>query len=125
MSLNDDWRARSLRAVWHPCTQMKLHEGQPGGRPGLPLVPVVRAEGVWLHDAEGRRILDGISSWWVNLFGHNHPALREALVDQLGRLDHVMLAGFTHPPVVELSERLGALTGLGPLMKEIKNHINK
>ena len=61
MSLNDDWRARSLRAVWHPCTQMKLHEGQPGGRPGLPLVPVVRAEGVWLHDAEGRRILDGIS----------------------------------------------------------------
>lgn len=113
MSLNDDWRARSLRAVWHPCTQMKLHEGQPGGRPGLPLVPVVRAEGVWLHDAEGRRILDGISSWWVNLFGHNHPALREALVDQLGRLDHVMLAGFTHPPVVELSERLGALTGLG------------
>ena len=113
MSLNDDWRARSLRTVWHPCTQMKLHEGQPGGRPGLPLVPVVRAEGVWLHDAEGRRILDGISSWWVNLFGHNHPALREALVDQLGRLDHVMLAGFTHPPVVELSERLGALTGLG------------
>ncbi len=104
---NEDWRRRSLAAVWHPCTQMKLHEGV------LPLVPVARAEGVWLHDHEGRRILDGISSWWVNLFGHNHPAIREALVDQLHTLDHVMLAGFTHAPVVELSERLSALTGLG------------
>ena len=112
MSLNDDWRARSLRAVWHPCTQMKLHDGTPG-HPGVPLIPVARADGVWLHDHDGRRYLDGISSWWVNLFGHNHPALVAALVDQLGRLDHVMLAGFTHAPVVELSERLAALTGLG------------
>lgn len=107
MGRNDDWRRRSLAAVWHPCTQMKLHEQQ------LPLVPVARAEGVWLHDHEGRRTLDGISSWWVNLFGHNHPAIREALIDQLNTLDHVMLAGFTHAPVVELSERLGALTSLG------------
>lgn len=110
MGLNDDWRARSLRAVWHPCTQMKLHA--PQGR-AQPLVPVARAEGVWLHDHEGARILDGISSWWVNLFGHNHPAIRDALVDQLHTLDHVMLAGFTHAPVVALSERLSALTGLG------------
>ncbi|MBG6077207.1 adenosylmethionine--8-amino-7-oxononanoate transaminase [Polaromonas sp. CG_9.11] len=97
---------RSLRHVWHPCTQMKLHETQPP-------VPIARAEGVWLYDLEGRRYLDGISSWWVNLFGHGHPHIKAALVDQLDRLDHVMLAGFTHPPVVELSERLGALTGLG------------
>ena len=97
---------RSLRHVWHPCTQMKLHESQPP-------VPIARADGVWLHDFEGRRYLDGISSWWVNLFGHNHPHIKAALVDQLDRLDHVMLAGFTHQPVVELSERLGALTGLG------------
>lgn len=110
MSLNDDWRQRSLAAVWHPCTQMKLHEAGPGAQP---LVPIARAEGVWLHDMQGGRLLDGISSWWVNLFGHNHPAIREALVDQLNRLDHVMLAGFTHAPVVELSERLAALTGLG------------
>jgi len=107
MGGNDDWRRRSLAAVWHPCTQMKLHERK------LPLVPIARAEGVWLHDHEGRRYLDGISSWWVNLFGHNHPAIRAALVDQLNTLDHVMLAGFTHAPVVELSERLSALTGLG------------
>ena len=97
---------RSLRHVWHPCTQMKLHESQPP-------VPIARAEGVWLYDFEGHRYLDGISSWWVNLFGHNHPYIKAALIDQLERLDHVMLAGFTHQPVVELSERLGALTGLG------------
>jgi len=110
MALNDDWRARSLKAVWHPCTQMKLHARAEHPQP---LIPVARAEGVWLHDHEGRRYLDGISSWWVNLFGHNHPAIRAALVDQLNTLDHVMLAGFTHAPVVELSERLSALTGLG------------
>ncbi|MDB5741947.1 MAG: adenosylmethionine--8-amino-7-oxononanoate transaminase [Polaromonas sp.] len=97
---------RSLRHVWHPCTQMKLHETQP------PL-PIARAEGVWLYDLEGGRYLDGISSWWVNLFGHGHPHIKAALKDQLDRLDHIMLAGFTHSPVVELSERLGALTGLG------------
>jgi adenosylmethionine-8-amino-7-oxononanoate aminotransferase len=100
------WRQRSLASVWHPCTQMKLHET-------VPLVAIARAEGAWLVDFDGRRYLDAISSWWVNLFGHNHPAIRAALVDQLGRLDHVMLAGFTHAPVVELSERLAALTGLG------------
>ena len=110
MGLNDDWRRRSLAAVWHPCTQMKLHALDGVAQP---LVPIARAEGVWLHDFEGRRLLDGISSWWVNLFGHNHPAVRAALADQLSRLDHVMLAGFTHAPVVELSERLAALTGLG------------
>lgn len=97
---------RSLRHVWHPCTQMKLHEAQPP-------VPIARAEGVWLHDFEGRRYLDGISSWWVNLFGHGHPHIKAALREQLEQLDHVMLAGFTHAPVVELSEKLGALTGLG------------
>jgi adenosylmethionine---8-amino-7-oxononanoate aminotransferase len=108
---NTDWHHRSLAAVWHPCTQMKLHE--PGIATAQPLIPIARAEGVWLHDFDGRRILDGISSWWVNLFGHNHPAIRAALLDQLSQLDHVMLAGFTHAPVVMLSERLAALTGLG------------
>ena len=97
---------RSLRHVWHPCTQMKLHESQPP-------VPIARAEGVWLYDFDGQRYLDGISSWWVNLFGHGHPHIKATLRDQLERLDHVMLAGFTHEPVVQLSERLGALTGLG------------
>ena len=95
---------RSLAAVWHPCTQMKHHEQ-------LPLVPVTRGAGCWLYDADGRRYLDAISSWWVNLFGHCHPRINAALADQLGRLEHVMLAGFSHEPVVELSERLGRTTG--------------
>jgi adenosylmethionine-8-amino-7-oxononanoate aminotransferase len=95
---------RSLRAVWHPCTQMKTHEW-------LPLVPVARAAGVWLYDFDGRRYLDAISSWWVNLFGHANPRINAAVGRQLERLEHVLLAGFTHAPVVELSERLAALTG--------------
>ncbi|AVR88940.1 adenosylmethionine--8-amino-7-oxononanoate transaminase [Thauera aromatica] len=104
MVRSDDLLARSLAAVWHPCTQMQHHEA-------LPLVPVVGGEGAWLIDADGRRLLDGISSWWVNLFGHCNPRINAALKDQLDTLEHVMLAGFTHPPVVELSERLAALTG--------------
>jgi adenosylmethionine-8-amino-7-oxononanoate aminotransferase len=100
----DDWIARSLRSVWHPCTQMKHHEQ-------VPLLPIARAQGAWLYDTEGRRFLDGISSWWVNLFGHAHPAINAALIDQLGTLEHAMLAGCTHRPAVELAERLSALTG--------------
>ena len=98
--------ARSLAAVWHPCTQMKRHEAAPP-------IAIERASGPWLYGSDGQRYLDGISSWWVNLFGHSHPHIRAALADQMERLDHVMLAGFTHAPVVELSERLSALTGLG------------
>ena len=97
---------RDLDIVWHPCTQMKGHE----------LVPpraIVAADGPWLIDDQGHRILDAVSSWWVNLFGHNFAPIREAITDQLQRVDHIMLAGLTHPPVVELSERLAALTGLG------------
>ena len=111
---NAAWRARSLRAVWHPCTQMKAHGAPEGAHAdATPLIAVASAEGPWLVDVEGKRYLDGISSWWTNLFGHGHPAIRAALVDQLSRLDHTMLAGLTHAPVVELSERLAALTGLG------------
>ena len=102
---NDELLQRSLAAVWHPCTQMKHHLND------LPLVPVTCGEGVWLYDADGRRYLDGISSWWVNLFGHSNPRINAAITDQLGKLEHVMLAGFTHEPVVQLSERLSALTG--------------
>jgi adenosylmethionine-8-amino-7-oxononanoate aminotransferase len=76
----------------------------------LPPVPVVRGEGPWLITENGQRLLDGISSWWVNLFGHCNPRINAALHDQLERLEHAMLAGFTHSPVVELSERLAALT---------------
>lgn len=103
---NSELLQRSLQAVWHPCTQMKAHEA-------LPLIPVKRGEGVWLEDFDGNRYLDAVSSWWVNLFGHNNPHIKEAIKAQLDQLEHVMLAGFTHAPVVQLSERLSALSGLG------------
>jgi adenosylmethionine-8-amino-7-oxononanoate aminotransferase len=77
----------------------------------LPLLPIARGEGPWLIGADGQRWLDGISSWWVNLFGHCHPRINAALREQLDTLEHVLLAGCTHAPVVELSERLSALTG--------------
>ncbi len=96
---NKNLLERSLNSVWHPCTQMKQHET-------LPLVPISRGEGIWLHDFDGGRYLDAISSWWVNLFGHSNPRINAAIRDQLDRLEHVMLAGFTHEPVVQLSERL-------------------
>ncbi|MES2365668.1 MAG: adenosylmethionine--8-amino-7-oxononanoate transaminase [Pseudomonadota bacterium] len=103
---NSYWLTRSRESVWHPCTQMKQLEDYPP-------VPIARGEGVWLYDFEDKRYLDAVSSWWVNLFGHCNPRINAALRDQLEQIEHVMLAGFTHAPVVELSERLARLTGLG------------
>jgi adenosylmethionine-8-amino-7-oxononanoate aminotransferase len=94
--------------VWHPCTQMKRHDAA--------RVPkIVRGEGVWLIDATGRRYLDAISSWWVNLFGHCNPRINAAVCKQLEQLEHVLLAGVTHTPAIRLSERLSqsAPAGLG------------
>ncbi len=105
---NQQLLERSRAAVWHPCTQMKQHET-------LPLVPIVRGEGAWLFDAAGKPYLDAVSSWWVNLFGHAHPRIAAAIGEQMRTLEHVLLAGFTHPAVVELSERLAQVAppGLG------------
>jgi len=93
MSLVDRDRA----VLWHPYTQM-LTAPAP--------LPVTRAEGVWLYTEDGRRILDGISSWWVNIHGHSHPKLNAALAAQARELEHVVFAGCTHRPAVELAERL-------------------
>jgi adenosylmethionine-8-amino-7-oxononanoate aminotransferase len=103
-SKQSSWVERSLRSVWHPCTQMQHHES-------VPLIPVSHGRGVWLYDADGKRYLDAISSWWVNLFGHANPRINAALKDQLDKLEHAMLAGFTHEPVIALSEQLAARTG--------------
>lgn len=97
---------RDLAVLWHPCTQMHDHEA-------LPPIPVRSAEGAWLEDFAGRRYLDAISSWWVNLFGHRHPRIVAALEAQLRRLDHVLLAGFTHEPAVQLAESLLAVAPPG------------
>ena len=80
--------------IWHPFTQPALDP--------LP-IRIERAEGVYLHTTEGRKLIDGISSWWVNLHGHCHPAIVAAVTKQAACLDHVLLAGFTHDPIAELS----------------------
>jgi adenosylmethionine-8-amino-7-oxononanoate aminotransferase len=103
---NAELVSRSLSALWHPCSQMKHYEK-------YPLIPIKHGQGVWLHDFDGNKYLDAVSSWWVNLFGHSNPVINAALRDQLTTLEHVMLAGFTHQPVVELSERLRELAPAG------------
>ncbi|MCL7462193.1 adenosylmethionine--8-amino-7-oxononanoate transaminase [Pseudomonas sp. NW5] len=106
MSHNQHWMERDLAVLWHPCTQMKDHEQ-------LPLIPIRSASGVWLEDFDGKRYLDAVSSWWVNVFGHANPRINARIREQLDSLEHVMLAGFSHQPVIELSERLVALTPPG------------
>ena len=103
MGLNNQWMQRDLSVLWHPCTQMKDHEH-------MPVIPIQRGEGVWLHDFEGNRYLDAVSSWWVNIFGHANPYINQRVKDQLDSLEHVILAGFSHQPIIELSERLVAIT---------------
>jgi adenosylmethionine-8-amino-7-oxononanoate aminotransferase len=103
---NRHWSDRDLAVLWHPCTQMRDHEA-------VPPIPVRRGKGVWLEDFEGNRYLDAVSSWWVNLFGHSHPYINTALRQQLDALEHVMLAGFTHEPAIELAERLIELAPTG------------
>ena len=103
---NSDWAARDLAHVWHPCTQMKDHET-------VPMIPLRSGSGVWLEDFTGKRYLDGISSWWVNLFGHANPRIGAAVAEQLGRLEHAIFAGFTHEPAVRLAEELVRLAPAG------------
>lgn len=103
---NASWVARDLAVLWHPCTQMKDHES-------LPLTPIRRGEGVWLEDYDGNRYLDAISSWWVNLFGHANPRINAALAAQAADLEHVIFAGFSHAPGIELAERLVEITPPG------------
>ncbi|KAF1686498.1 adenosylmethionine--8-amino-7-oxononanoate transaminase [Pseudoxanthomonas broegbernensis] len=109
------WRERDLAVLWHPCTQMREHPDV------LPLVPVERGEGAWLFGYDGRRYLDGISSWWTNLHGHAEPRIAQAIARQAGVLEQVILAGFSHAPAVELAERLLAIAprqeGRAPLAK--------
>ncbi|MGL6289188.1 MAG: adenosylmethionine--8-amino-7-oxononanoate transaminase [Silanimonas sp.] len=104
----DTFLARDLAVVWHPCTQMREHRGE------LPLVPIRRGRGAWLEGLDGRRYLDGISSWWTNLFGHAHPHIATAIASQASELAHVIYAGFAHEPGLRLAERLVAIAPREP-----------
>lgn len=95
---------RDAELLWHPYAPMPSP---------VPAVPVVGASGVDLHLADGRSLVDGMSSWWAAIHGYRHPVLDAAVVDQLGRMAHVMFGGLTHPPAIELAERLVDLTPEG------------
>ena len=94
---------RDLKAVWHPCTQMKDHEK-------IPMIPIKSGKGVWLYDYDDNKYLDAISSWWVNIFGHSNTYINSSIKKQLSKLEHVLLAGFTHEPAINLAEGLMSIT---------------
>jgi len=100
---NSQMMQRDLEVIWHPCTQMKDHET-------LPLVPIKSGKGVYLYDFEGNSYIDAVSSWWVNLFGHCNTTINNKIKAQLDTLEHVLLAGFTHEPAVELAHKLVNIT---------------
>ena len=103
VSKNSEIMQRDLEVIWHPCTQMKDHET-------LPLVPIRSGKGVYLYDFDGNKYIDAVSSWWVNLFGHSNEGINTKIKAQLDTLEHVLLAGFTHEPAVELAHKLVNLT---------------
>jgi len=94
---------KDLKTVWHPCTQMKDHEK-------IPMIPIKSGKGVWLYDYDDNKYLDAISSWWVNIFGHSNTYINNSIKKQLSKLEHVLLAGFTHEPAINLAEGLISIT---------------
>lgn len=94
---------RDRERVWHPFTQMKDYAV-------CDHLLIERAEGLYLYDADGNRYTDTVSSWWVNVHGHGHPRIKQAIVRQLDEIDHIMFSGFTHRPAIELADRLAAIT---------------
>lgn len=100
---NRNMMERDLEVIWHPCTQMKDHET-------LPLIPIKSGKGVYLFDFDGNEYIDAVSSWWVNIFGHANTKINERVKKQIDTLEHVLLAGFTHEPAVELAHKLVKLT---------------
>ncbi|MFK7794466.1 MAG: adenosylmethionine--8-amino-7-oxononanoate transaminase [Gammaproteobacteria bacterium] len=101
--VSNDLVERDFAHVWHPCTQMKDHEQ-------FPIIPVASGQGVWLEDFDGNKYIDAISSWWVNIFGHANKTISDAISQQAQQLEHVLLAGFSHQPIIHLSEQLVELT---------------
>lgn len=99
---NQNLLARDLACLWHPSTQMKHHEK-------LPLMSVEKAAGCWLTLSDGRRVFDATSSWWCKSLGHAHPRLKAAVLNQLEKFEHVILAGTTNVGIVNFSEALCSL----------------
>ena len=106
MKSKDEWIEKDLKYVWHPDTQMKQYEGA-----DFKPVLIERGKGIYLYDSDGNRYIDGVSSWWVNTLGHSNPRLNKVLTQQAEKIEHVLLADFTHKPAVELAQRLIELAG--------------
>ncbi|WP_419769036.1 MAG: adenosylmethionine--8-amino-7-oxononanoate transaminase [Candidatus Marinarcus sp.] len=100
---NQELMQEDLKHIFHPCSQMKDHEK-------LPLIPIKKGKGSYIYDYDGNEYLDCISSWWVNIFGHSNAYINTKINEQLQELEHVIFAGFTHKPAVDLAKRLIALT---------------
>jgi adenosylmethionine---8-amino-7-oxononanoate aminotransferase len=92
--------ARDQQVIWHPYTQMQLSQ---------PPVAIVKGEGAYLFSDDGKKYIDAVSSWWVNLHGHAHPYIAKRVSEQLTQLEHVIFAGFSHEPAVKLAENLLSL----------------
>ena len=103
---NEDLKTEDLKYIWHPCTQMKDHEK-------IPLIPIKKGEGIYLEDFDGNRYIDAISSWWVNILGHNNKYINDYIKSQIDTLEHVLLAGFTHEPAIKLAKKLVEITPKG------------
>jgi len=95
----------SIENVWHPCSRMDQYNDQN-------LIAIESGNKSWLRSVDGKDYFDAISSWWVNLFGHNNPYLKKNITTQLNKIEHVMLSGMTHQPVIELSKRLNKLANM-------------
>lgn len=103
---NNDLMNEDLKYLWHPCTQMKDHEK-------YPIIPIKKAKGVYLFDYDGNKYIDAISSWWVNILGHGNAFINKALKKQVEQLEHVILAGFTHAPAINLAKKLVQISPKG------------
>lgn len=99
--MTTDDLAFDQRHIWHPYTSMTSP---------LPVYPVASAEGCELILSDGRRLVDGMSSWWAAIHGYNHPQLNAAMKSQINAMSHVMFGGITHAPAIELCRKLVAMT---------------
>ena len=102
-------KALDLAHIWHPCTQMKDHFSHSKNGENIPLIPIKKAKGVYLYDFNGQKYIDCVSSWWVNLFGHQNKTINKAIKKQLKTLEHIILAGFSHEQIIRFSHRLTSL----------------
>ncbi|QQW75104.1 adenosylmethionine--8-amino-7-oxononanoate transaminase [Helicobacter pylori] len=105
MNFQENLAALDLEYLWHPCSQMQEHQN-------FPIIPIKKAQGIYLYDFNDNAYMDLISSWWVNLFGHNNAYISQQLKNQIDDLEHVLLASFSHKPIITLSQRLCQLTSM-------------